>query len=125
MGELADLAKQRSPFLKLEAGESIVAAYKGYKMVPSSYDPEKENFRFLLEIEIMGEKSIKYWDTGSNKVAVVFDTVKVGDKVKITKNIIVGKNGKDQTSWEVEPVASDDGKITTKQAKDINKQMAG
>jgi hypothetical protein len=125
MGELADRAKQRSPFLKLEAGESLVAAYKGYKMVPSSYDPEKENYRFLLEVEIMGEKSTKYWDTGSNKVAIVFDTVKVGELVKITKNIIKGKNGKEQTSWEVEPVASKDGSVTKKQASKINQEMAG
>lgn len=125
MGELADKAKQRSPFLKLEAGESIVAVYKGYKMVPSGFDPDKENYRFLLELEISGEKSVKYWDTGSNKVAMVFDTVKEGEKVKITKNTIVGKNGKDQTSWEVEPVVSDDGKVTKKQAKELNEEMAG
>ena len=125
MGQLADIAKERSPFLKLEAGESVVAVYKGFKMVPSSYDPEKENFRFLIEMEINGQKSVKYWDTGSNKVAVVFDQVQEGEKVKITKNIIVGKNGKDQTSWEVEPVVDDDGKVSKKEAKDISKEMSG
>ena len=125
MGALADLAKQRSPFLKLESGESLVAAYKGYKMVPSTYDPEKENYRFLLEVEINGEKSVKYWDTGSNKVAMVFDTVKEGERVKVTKNIIVGKSGKkDQTSWEVEPVVDEKGEVTKKQAKEIEKEMA-
>lgn len=104
MGELADKVKERSPYLKLENGESIEATYKGYKMVPSTYDPEKENFRFLLEVELLGEKVVKYWDTGSNKVAMVFDVLSPGDRVKITKNVITTKNNKEQTSWEVEPI---------------------
>lgn len=89
----------------IEAGESIEAVYKGYKMIPSSFDPEKENFRFILEIDISGESSTKYWDTGSNKIALVFDTLKEGDRVKITKTITgQDKNGKDMISWSAEPV---------------------
>ncbi len=103
MGDLADKVKARSPFLKLEVGESIVAIYKGYKMIPSTYDPELEIFRFILQITVDGEVQQKYWDTGANKVAMVFDTLEEGDKVKITKNVIQ-KGGKEQTSWEVEPV---------------------
>ena len=125
MGDLADKVKQRSPFLRLENGESIVATYKGYKMVPSTYDPEKENFRFLLEVEINGEKQVKYWDTGSNKVAIVFDAAKVGDMVKITKTVSIGKNDKETTSWEVVPVADEKGTVTKKEAKEIGAKMSG
>ena len=103
MGSLSDLVKTRSPYLKLENGESIVATYKGFKMVPSTYDPTKENFRFMLEVTINDETSVKYWDTGSNKVAMIFDTIAEGEKVKITKNVEV-KNGKEQTIWDVVPV---------------------
>ena len=125
MGQLAEEVKRRSPFLRLEAGESTVATYKGYKMVPSTYDPDQENYRFLLGIEVDGEMTTKYWDTGANKVALVFDTVKEGEKVKITKNIIKGKNGKESTSWEVEPVADDEGKVSKKDAEKISAEMAG
>jgi len=98
MGDLADKAKERSPFLRLENNDCIVVAYKGYKMVPSTYDPEKENFRFIIETD----HGTKYWDTSSNKVALVFDTCAEGDKVKICKTIITASTGKEQTSWSVE-----------------------
>lgn len=125
MGALADEAKKRSPFLQLGAGESIVAIYKGYKMVPSSFDPEKENFRFLLGINVLGEEMTKYWDTGANRIALVFDEMKEGEKVKITKTVVQDKKGKDQTNWEAEAVMDDEGKVTKKQAEEINKSMAG
>lgn len=125
MGQLADIAKQRNPYLTLEANESIVAKYKGFKLVPSTFDPEKENYRFILEIEIAGEKSVKYWDTGSNRVAMVFDALQDGDLVKITKTVTPGKGGKDNISYEVEPVVSEDGKVSKSDAESINEEMAG
>jgi hypothetical protein len=112
MGALADEVKKRSPYLRLEEGESTEALYKGYKLVPSTYDPEKEVFRFLLEIG--GET--KYWDTGSNKVAMVFDGCVEGDLVNITKTV-VEKNGKDSVSWEVKklvPLEEEDEKPDSK-----------
>ena len=96
MGALADEVKKRSPYLILEAGESVEALYKGFKLVPSQYDPKKENFRFLLEIN--GET--KYWDTSSSKVAMVFDGCEAGDIVTISKSLVV-RNGQESVSWEV------------------------
>lgn len=107
MGELADKVKERSPFLRLEDGESIIATYKGYKMIPSSYDPEKEVFRFMLEIEVEGEKQAKYWDTGANKVALVFDPLKPGDQVRITKNVDNPGTTKEKTNWQVEVLGAE------------------
>src|ERR1035437_2080972 len=112
MSELAEIVKQRSPFLKLQAEESVIATYKGYKMVPSSYDPDKENFRFILEVEINGENQQKYWDTASGKVAMVFDALESGDKVKITKNVDNAGTPKEKTRWEVTPVDEDAEVIT-------------
>jgi len=109
MGELSDIVKKRSPYLKLEPGESTEALYKGYKLVPSQYDPDKENFRFLLEIN--GET--KYWDTSSNKVAMVFDGCVEGDLVTITKSL-VEKNGKESVSWEVKKVGEENDTEPTK-----------
>lgn len=105
MGELADIAKKRNPYLTLEANESIVAEYAGYKMVASSFDPEKENYRFLLKVEVDDEIQTKYWDTGSNRIALVFDKCKKGDKVKITKTVEPSKSGgRDNITYEVEPL---------------------
>ena len=104
MGQLANEAKKRSSYLTLETEESIVAVYKGYKMVPSSFDPDRDSFRFILEIEINGEKQTKYWDTGSNKIALIFDAVKVGEEVKITKHEQKDPKGKGKFTWEVVPL---------------------
>jgi|ERR1035437_1864932 hypothetical protein len=134
MSELAEIVKQRSPFLKLQAEESVIATYKGYKMVPSSYDPDKENFRFILEVEINGENQQKYWDTASGKVAMVFDALESGDKVKITKNVDNAGTPKEKTRWEVEPVTGDTedepsvpsttAKVTEEEGKEIEESLA-
>src|ERR1035437_7720079 len=134
MGELADKVKQRSPFLRLEDGESIVATYKSFKMIPSSYDPTKEVFRFVLEIKVDGEMQEKFWDTGANKVAMVFDTLESGDKVKITKNVDNAGTPKEKTRWQVTPVDEDaevitaphtTAKVTKEEADDIEESLAG
>jgi len=109
MGELQKIVQKRSPYLNLEAGQSVEALYKGYKLVPSQFDHEKEVFRFMLEIG--GET--KYWDTGSNRVALVFDTCVEGDLVTITKSL-VEKNGKDSVSWEVKKVGEENDTEPTK-----------
>lgn len=103
MGALADEAKRRNPYLALEAGESIEVAYKGFKLIPSTYDPTKENFRFMLETE----HGLKFWDTSSNRVAMILDTVPEGGKVKITKKVEILKSGEKKTTWDVEPIIED------------------
>ena len=96
MGELQKIVQKRSPYLNLEAGQSVEALYKGYKLVPSQFDHEKEVFRFMLEIG--GET--KYWDTGSNRVALAFDECVEGDIVTISKSLVM-RNGQESVSWEV------------------------
>ena len=97
MGELADIAKKRTPYLTLEPNESVSAEYKGFKMVPSSFDPEKENFRFMLRI---GDE-VKFLDSGSNKLAFIFDTLVEGDMVKITRIQTGMKEGKPRYGYDV------------------------
>lgn len=113
MGALANEAKKRSPYLQLEAGESVVAKYKGYKLVPSSYDPTKENFRFILTVNIDGQDFEKFWDSGSTKVAMIFDTVDENDEVKITKFVENPGTKAEKTRWEVEPLKGNGKKTTT------------
>ena len=123
-----------SAFLKLEGGESIVAVYKGFKIIPSSYDPDKDMFRFILNITVDGEEMQKYWDTGSGKVAMVFDTLESGDKVKITKNVDNAGTPKEKTRWEVTPVDEDaeeksvphtTARVSKEEADDIEESLAG
>lgn len=97
MGELADEAKKRSVYLMLGDGESVIAIYRGFKFVPDSYNPtEPDIAQFKLEID--GE--IKYYKSRSAKIMFVFDKVKEGQGVKISR-AGTGQN----TRWQVEPIA--------------------
>jgi len=122
MGELAKLAKARSPFLQVEPGKSTVCVYKGYKMIPDTFDPTKEKFRFIL-IEDGVEK---FFDTSSNRVALVMDEAaeeiknKTGKGfVKVTRGIKTSKDGKTKTQWEAENVMDESGTVSKKQAEDF------
>jgi hypothetical protein len=108
MGELANIAKGRNPYLTLEDGESTEAVYKGFKMVPSTFDPEKENFRFMLEIKIAGETQLKFWDTSSNKIAFIFDQCKEGDRVVIVKHVENKGLKNEKTRWEAQRIIKDE-----------------
>ena len=93
MGKLGEIAKARSPFLKVLPGEEVTVCYKGFKMVPDTFNPEgQDKFRFILEID----RQTKYWDTGSNAVAMFFDFCEDGEMVVI-KNVGDEKKSK----WEL------------------------
>jgi len=93
MGKLADLAKAMSPFLKVLPGEDVTALYKGFKVVPNSKDPEKEVFRYLLEVD--GQK--KSWDNAKMAIAMILDRANEGDIIKIKNS-----GTKDEPNYSVE-----------------------
>lgn len=115
MGQLADEAKKRNPYLTLQSGETIIATYRGYKLVPSTYDPTKENFRFILGVEIETREYEKYWDTGSNKVAMIFDTVETGERIKISKQVENQGQKNEKTRWEVQPINNEEEPLPTEE----------
>jgi hypothetical protein len=82
MGQLANLASKMSTFLKVRPGETVTALYKGFRVIPNKFDPEKETIQYSLEVD--GSK--KFWETGSLSVAYFFDGVKEGEIVEI-KNV--------------------------------------
>ena len=80
MGDLKTWARENSPFIRLNDGDSETGIYKGWKEVADAYNPGKVKIRYSIEI---GGK-IKTFDNGSSAVAMQFDTAKEGDLVKIT-----------------------------------------
>lgn len=101
MGQLSDLAKERTPYFTMELGETVRGIYKGFKMVPSTFDPEKDNFRFIIEVN--GKN--KFWDTSSNKIALVFDKIPEGSVIDVTKSQDgLLPSGKPRFAWEIKLV---------------------
>lgn len=82
MGALADQARKMSPYLRVSPGEEVTAVYKGFKLIPNKFDPEKETIQYRLELD----GSSKFWETGNPRVAMFFDTCLEGDIVSI-KNV--------------------------------------
>ena len=103
MGKLADIVRKQSPYLRFADEETVTAVYKGFKTVPSSFDPEKETMRYLLGVEMDGEKMTKYWDNGSSGVAMALDVIKEGTLIDITKHVTKSADGKTRSRAEVLP----------------------
>src|SRR4030067_201002 len=116
MGKLADRAKEISPFLILNDGESVVAKYLGWKEIDSPFDPKQTLFQYELEVD--GNQ--KFWKSGNKKIALFFDTLKKGDYVKLTRN------GLDRdTRYTVEESIDETGELTKAEVEDMEKEMAG
>jgi hypothetical protein len=80
---LKKFVKDNSKFLMLGDGETFLGTYKGFKVMPNSYDPEKEIVCYKLTYE--DGKDI-YWKTASLKVANIIADIPVGGKIKITRH---------------------------------------
>jgi TFIIF-interacting CTD phosphatase-like protein len=75
----------------LPVGESVVAKYLDFKIIPSDIDPEKEVVQYKLEEQGMP----KYWKNGSGKIMSAFDGFTKGKTwVKITRSPMLDKAGK-------------------------------
>jgi len=105
MGELATMAQKISPFLKIPDNGSVIVMYKGFGMIPDNFNPGKEKVRYTVELD--GED--KYFDSGSARVMLSFDTVLEGEMVKIIKEV---KNNK--VRYLVETLAK-----TEEEAKEV------
>lgn len=82
MGKLADWTQKSSKYLKLQDGEKVKGFFRGFKIVTSSFDKEKETIRYKLDTPF-GEKS---WDTSAKNVAMFFDEIKEGQEVLIERS---------------------------------------
>lgn len=105
MGELANFAKRNSQFITLSDGESIEAAYKGFKQGINTLDPTKEVIIYQFETEF-GTKAFK---SGSCALARLFDNVAKDTEIRLTRS---GEGN--QTKYKLEIKEGDDWKVATK-----------
>ena len=108
MGELANMAQKISPFLKIPDNGSVIVTYKGFGMIPDNFNPGKEKVRYTVELN--GED--KYFDSGSARVMISFDSVLEGEMVKLTKEV---KNNK--VRYLVETLAKQEAEVKETKAK--------
>lgn len=80
MGDLSTWAKDNSPYIRLKAEESVTGIYKGWKVVADSFNPDKQKVQYIIEVD--GKN--KYFNSGSTKIALIFDGIAEGESVTIT-----------------------------------------
>ncbi len=89
MGELADWANKKTPFIKLEDGQSCQGVYCGYEF--GEYQGNK-NCKYQINID----GDMKTLTSSSGELAREFDGIKIGSEIRITR-IGVGKDTKYRT----------------------------
>lgn len=83
MGELAEKAQKISPYLRIPDNGEVIAVYKGWKEIDDPFNPKQKRIRYVLEVD--GQE--KYFDNNSVKLMLVFDTIAIGEMVKIIKRV--------------------------------------
>ena len=81
MGDLGNWKKEQSDFISLKDGEEFTGVYKGWKLVGSRFDPEKQIPRFTFEINGK-EKSM---DNGNGSLLDFLDGITEGQTVNIKR----------------------------------------
>ena len=79
MGKLSDWVDEKSDFLVIEDGESAEVTFLGYELTKSTFGKETVRYQFDTEF---GKKS---WDSSAKNVALFFDKLKKGLKVRMTR----------------------------------------
>jgi len=79
MGKLSDWVDEKSDFLVIVDGESTKVIFLGYELTKSTFGKETVRYKFDTEF---GEK---YWDSSAKNIALFFDKLKKGQKVRITR----------------------------------------
>jgi len=103
MGDLKNLAKRNSNFLKIDKGETVIVQYLSYRIIPSNLDPTKDTVQYRFNFE--GKD--KYWTNSNSTIMVFFDDLKQGTWVKITRGKWFSKDGVEdasKSSYAVEEV---------------------
>jgi len=83
-GKLADRAKEKSPYVRLEIGEETpVLVYKSWKETTDSFG--NETFRYLFELHTENGLVSKQLDNRSQAFAEMMDKIEFGEKVIIKR----------------------------------------
>ena len=79
MGEGSDYAKRNSKFIKIGDGEFVEGIFEGRKFVVKDiFGEEKEICRYKIDG--------KTFDSQSGQLAIAFDNIHAGTRVKITRS---------------------------------------
>ena len=95
--EMREAAKNNSPFLKLEDGETAAVHLKGCIELPQQKDPSKSTYRYTVVNEDGDEK---FFESASNSLLNRMADL-VGKDITITR-----KGTGTQTTYDVKEVAS-------------------
>jgi len=80
---LADFVKKKSKFLSIADGETVTLIYKGFSIVPDTFNPGNETVSYLFQDPATG-KNLP-WNKSSSKVALQMNKIGTGETVKITR----------------------------------------
>jgi hypothetical protein len=116
MGDLKKWADDQSPYVRLIDGDSIVAKYMGYEIIPNKFDAKKKSVKYTLIVE--GEE--KYFESGASSVAYQFDEIEEGAMVKISRS-----GDGPSTTYKVKEVVDKSGDVSKEQARSIADEMSG
>jgi hypothetical protein len=61
----------------------VIAVYRGWREIDDPFNPKQKRIRYVLEVD--GQE--KYFDNNSVKLMLVFDTIAIGEMVKIMKKV--------------------------------------
>lgn len=106
MGKLADRAKEKSPFIKLEIGEETPAlVYKSWKETTDNFG--NETFRYLFDLHTDNGIVTKQLDNRSQSFAEAMDKIAFGEKVILKREPKLDHEGEpveNKSIWTVKKV---------------------
>lgn len=111
MGELANKAKEKSKFLLMDKGESVVVKYTGFRFIVDPKDPDVEKTQYILELN--GRR--KYWDNSAGRIMMIFDKIPLGGYAKISRMKAMKADGTEdvtKSKYEVVHCLNDGTPIT-------------
>lgn len=106
MGKLADRAREKSPFVKLEIGEETpVLIYKSWKETTDNFG--NETFRYFFDLTTENGIILKQLDNRSQAFAETMDKVEFGKKVVLSREPKLDHEGEpieNKSVWRVRVV---------------------
>ena len=95
--DLKSTLDEMSIFLTVEVGDSFTGIYKGFKQIPSRFEPDKQSIELYF-----GMKDLTKTLTSTSLARFLVEgDINPGDNLKITK---VAKKG-NQVTWSVEKLS--------------------
>lgn len=103
VGKLADRAREKSPFIKLEIGEETVALkYKAWKETADNFG--NDTFRYFFELETESGIVTKQMDNRSQSFAEAMDKIAFGEMVILKREPKLDHEGEpveNRSVWSV------------------------